>query len=70
MKKTMIKVKTEEVQFYFEQTFIEKEMWEVLTDFLNDKFGESKADLRLDIKNQTNGIWFPSGNQGKGQENG
>ena len=64
----MNEVKTEEVQWYFEQTFIGTEMWEVLTDFLNDKFGQSKEEIRLDIKNQTNGILFPSGNQGKGSE--
>ena len=46
-------VTTQEVKFYFEETFIGDQKWEIIADFLNEKYeGETKEVMRKDIRKQ------------------
>ena len=51
----MKRVTKEQVQWYFEETYID--YWETITNFLNNEW-ESKQSLADDIKNQTKDIRY------------
>lgn len=51
----MTRLNKEQVQWYFEETYID--YWETITNFLNNEW-ESKQSLADDIKNQTKDIRY------------
>ena len=51
----MPRLNKEQVQWYFEETYID--YWETITNFLNNEW-ESKQSLADDIKNQTKDIRY------------
>ena len=58
MTKVQNDVTTQEVKFYFEETFIGDQKWEIIADFLNEKYEwETKEVMRKDIRKQCKDVF-------------